>query len=96
MPTPRHGSDRDRRTPGPPARPATNRAPVVVVAALTAPAVAQAPPPSPQSSAEQTPVVRNGTPVTTIDRVADFYAAYIDAVYDEGSGSSLATEGDLQ
>ena len=42
MPTPRHGSDRDRRTPGPPARPATNRAPVVVVAALTAPVVVYA------------------------------------------------------
>jgi len=63
----------------------------LAVAAFTAPAVAQAPPPSPRLAA-QTPVVKTGSPVTTIDRVADFYGAYIDAVYDTGRGRRLATE----
>ncbi|WP_405730688.1 hypothetical protein OG607_31490 [Streptomyces sp. NBC_01537] len=64
----------------------------LAVAALTAPAVAQEPPPSPSSSATQNPVVKKGTPVTTIDRVADFYGAYIDAVYDGSRGRRLATD----
>jgi hypothetical protein len=64
----------------------------LAVAAFTAPAVAQAPPPNPSSSAAQTPTVKKGTPVTTIDRVADFYGAYIDAVYDEDRGNRLAME----
>jgi hypothetical protein len=64
----------------------------LAVAALTAPAAAQAPPPNPSPSGAQAPTVKKGTPVTTIDRVADFYGAYIDAAYDEGRGRRLAGE----
>jgi hypothetical protein len=71
----------------------------VAAAAFTAPAAAQAPPPQPASQgASQGPsqgasqVVRSGSPTSAVDRVADFYGAYIDAVYDAGRNRRLAND----
>ncbi|MEU6119478.1 hypothetical protein ABZ840_33700 [Streptomyces sp. NPDC047117] len=73
-------------------RPARRRTAVIGTAAaalLTAsaaiPAFGATTTPPPVRPAAQTAAepVRGGSPESTVDRVADFYGAYIDAVYDE-------------
>jgi len=51
----------------------------LLAAAMTVPATAQ------DISADGTPAVHTGN-LSAYDRVADFYGAYIDAVYDSGHG----------
>jgi hypothetical protein len=51
----------------------------LLAAAMTVPATAQ------DVSADGTPAVHTGN-LSAYDRVADFYGAYIDAVYDSGHG----------
>ncbi|MFI8995279.1 hypothetical protein [Streptomyces sp. NPDC053542] len=51
-------------------------------AAIPAFGATTAPPVRPAAQAAVQPV-RDGSPESTVDRVADFYGAYIDAVYDE-------------
>jgi hypothetical protein len=58
--------------------------------ALAAPAVATAAPAHTNirthTTAPSDQVVRSGSPESAVDRVADFYGAYIDAVWDTDSG----------
>ncbi|MFC6061791.1 hypothetical protein [Streptomyces ochraceiscleroticus] len=73
-------------------RPARRRTAVIgtAVAALLATSAAipafgagTAPPPVRPAAQAAVQPVRDGSPESTVDRVADFYGAYIDAVYDE-------------
>ncbi|MFR0354649.1 hypothetical protein [Streptomyces sediminimaris] len=58
---------------------------VVPALAVTAPAAAAGPPTHEGSAVATTPApAREGTPRSTVDRVADFYGAYIDVQYDSG------------